>query len=169
MSIQILFPSLFALRVACFLFSFFIVVFCWLTAQRQRAQWYTNECAVNEKSIVIIKSSWNRKSNMVYFDRTKFIIYRPIWSLSTTVQSVLMFWFFFRKYTIFLNTAQTKKKHTQRMTHTRFMQKLIYIAEDSVRFLCVSSLLIYALFPHYTQHIYHALRYISIYIVYIYI
>lgn len=55
------------------------------------------------------------------------------------------------------------------MTHTRFMQKLIYIAEDSVRFLCVSSLLIYALFPHYTQHIYHALRYISIYIVYIYI
>lgn len=58
------------------------------------------------------------------------------------------------------------------MTHTRFMQELIYIAEDSVRFLCVSSLLVYALFPHYTQHIYyiyHALRYISIYIVYIYI
>lgn len=52
------------------------------------------------------------------------------------------------------------------MTHTRFMQELIYIAEDSIRFLCVSSLLIYALFPHY---IYHALRYISIYIVYIYI
>lgn len=41
----------------------FIVVFCWLTAQRQRAQWYRVECVISEKvgrlfeAIVMIKSS----------------------------------------------------------------------------------------------------------------
>lgn len=63
---------------------------------------------------------------MVYFDRTKFIIYQLIWSLSTTVQSVLMFRFFFRKYTIFLLLHKQKKTHTKNDTHAIYAGTDLY-------------------------------------------
>lgn len=171
MSIQILFPSLFSLRVACFLSSFFIVVFCWLTAQRQRAQWYTNEWAVNEKSSVIIKSSWKSKFIMVYFDRTKFIIYQLIWSLSTTVQSVLMFWFFFRKYTIFL-LLHKQKKHTWRMTHAIYAGTDLYSWRFNsvfMRVVAINLCTVSTLYTAYILYISCIKIYIYLYCIYLYI